>query len=195
MAILSSIALFACAALAAARSTLRAGDGNATAPALAAARSTLRAGDGNATAPAAPADNWLYFDSVPLMNYELSSYVISSGMPWGNVTIPPNTAAMDVIAGRGASGPPAAAFSAGLTPSNMFVTVSFAAQAPQALNFVIDGDIAFTWPNGTITISDFRIGQGVRLGKGGWGREWIEVGCSRAIRPKASLRSDVSCVV
>ena len=78
---------------------------------------------------------------------------------------------MDVKAGRHGSGGPAATFMAGVSVQNVMGLDVTLDATPDKLNFVVMGDMKFTFEDGTsLTCPDFRVAQGHSVFSNNW---WV----------------------
>ena len=100
-------------------------------------------------------DNYVEFQGADI-EYEFKDYDISSGQPFDGVTSKNDT--MDIKAGRHGSGGPAATFMAGVSVQNVMGLGVELDMTPAALNFVVLGDMKFTFKDGSeFTCPDFRV--------------------------------------
>ena len=87
------------------------------------------------------------------------SWAITDGQPIQSAYSSGDT--LDVVAGRKASPAPAAAFTMGLSVTNLLGLDCPLSTAPRELNFAVFGTMSFWVPDGTkYDCPDFRIGQG-----------------------------------
>ena len=99
----------------------------------------------------------------------MKSHDITSGQPFDGVTFSGDT--MDVKAGRHGSGAPAATFMAGVSVQNIMGLDVTLNMSPEALNFVVLGDMKFTFEDGSsYTCPDFRVAQGHSVTSNNW---WV----------------------
>eukprot|EP00750_Incisomonas_marina_P022213 INCI4931.1.p2 GENE.INCI4931.1~~INCI4931.1.p2 ORF type:complete len:201 (-),score=33.74 INCI4931.1:135-737(-) len=118
-------------------------------------------------------DNYVDFQGVDSLAFDLDHYSLSAGQPWDGVSVSgPGT--VDVRAGRhGASGP-AADFAAGITLLNAMglkTAWPHLTFLPDDLNFVIFGNFTFNFTGGgSATCAGIRLGQGHHLTDNNW---WI----------------------
>jgi len=115
-------------------------------------------------------DNYVTF-SESTIEFDLKGHDISSGQPYTGVSVSGDT--MDVVAGRHGSSEPAAAFSVGLSSSNVFgldVKHEHRTSFPQDLNFFVYGTMTFVIDSTPYTCLDFRIGQGHHDSDNNW---WV----------------------
>ncbi len=123
----------------------------------------------NATKGVEVHDNYVDFDGVTAVSFELEHYSISSGQPFDGVSASgPQT--LDVRAGRHGSSGPAADFGAGLDILNVMglkTAWPHLTMLPDDLNFAVFGNLTleFTDPDDnsttvTSTCTRVRLGQG-----------------------------------
>eukprot|EP00746_Dinoflagellata_sp_MGD_P162817 gnl/MRDRNA2_/MRDRNA2_90544_c0_seq1.p1 gnl/MRDRNA2_/MRDRNA2_90544_c0~~gnl/MRDRNA2_/MRDRNA2_90544_c0_seq1.p1 ORF type:complete len:199 (+),score=29.80 gnl/MRDRNA2_/MRDRNA2_90544_c0_seq1:82-678(+) len=122
----------------------------------------IAAGLAQATAKSAH-DNMIYFDGVDSLTWTPNtdkSYSITDGQPYEGTSA--EGSAIDVVAGRHKSAPPAADFNAGIQVVNMIATeISGPITVdPNDLNFAVFGTITFTIGGKEYECKDMRLGQG-----------------------------------
>mgnify|MGYP000096947955 CR=1 FL=1 len=107
-------------------------------------------------------DNKVDFDGVDTLSFDLDHYSISDGQPFDGVSVSGNT--LDIRAGRHGSSGPAADFGAGITQVNAMglkTAWPHLTLLPNDLNFVVFGNLTFTFSSGeTATCDGIRLGQG-----------------------------------
>eukprot|EP01064_Diplonema_japonicum_P008144 TRINITY_DN15657_c4_g1_i1.p1 TRINITY_DN15657_c4_g1~~TRINITY_DN15657_c4_g1_i1.p1 ORF type:complete len:190 (+),score=24.27 TRINITY_DN15657_c4_g1_i1:42-572(+) len=105
-------------------------------------------------------DNWVYFDGngTVKVNFSLTTHAVSSGQPWGGVSVQGD--GLLVKAGRHGTTSVAAAFVDGLSLLNVLPTEHALDALPHDLNFAIFGNLTLTFGTQKAVCSDFRIAQG-----------------------------------
>jgi len=111
-------------------------------------------------------DNYVTFSGSTTIEFDLKGHAITSGQPFSSVSVSGDT--MDVVAGRHGSKIPAAAFSQGLSSSNVLGLYADDAYLPYKLNFVVYGTMTFVINSTPVTCLDFRIGQGHNVNNNWW---------------------------